>query len=421
VRGVPILKKIQHTPALTCGLAVLYFITIPIVIRPQTKGTVHWVGTWTAAPVGIDNSKGTLGTADYTVRQIVHTSLGGSVLRVVFTNEMGTTPLSLAGSQVALSAGGTGIVVDSARALTFDGKPSVTIPVGAKVFSDSVSMNLPAGSNLVVSIYIPAQPIPYLTEHAFANQSNFIAPGNAIAAQALTNPVDTDTWLFLSAVEVQASLKSAAVVTLGDSITDGAFSTRSANLRWPDDLARRLQANRKTSSLSVLNEGIGGNRILHDITEPFIMPSALRRFDRDVLSQAGIRYLIILEGINDIGIATRPKDPIDQVSADDLIFGLTQMIERAHAHGIKVFLGTIMPDEGLGLYYSEAGEAERQAVNQWIRTTKLPDGVIDFDEALRDPSDPKRLLPAYDRDHIHPNDAGHKAMADAIDIRDFIR
>ena len=421
MRGISRLKKFQVTPALTCGLAMLYFITIPISIPAQTAETVHWVGTWTAAPVGIDNSKGTLGTADYTVREIVHTSLGGSVLRVVFTNEMGTTPLSLAGSQVALSAGGTGIVVDSARTLTFDGKPSVTIPVGAKVFSDSVAINLPAGSNLVVSIYIPAQPIPYLTEHAFANQSNFIAQGNAITAQALTSAVDTDTWPLLSAVEVQASPGSAALVTFGDSITDGAFSTRSANLRWPDDLARRLQANRKTSSLSVLNEGIGGNRILHDITEPFIMPSALRRFDRDVLSQAGVRYLIILEGINDIGIATRPKDPVDPVSADDLIFGLTQMIERAHTHGIKVFLGTIMPDEGLGFYYSEAGEAERQAVNQWIRTTKLPDGVIDFDQALRDPSDPKRLLPAYDRDHIHPNDAGHKAMADAVDIRDFIR
>jgi lysophospholipase L1-like esterase len=402
-------------------MVMLCFITIPICIPAQTAETAHWVGTWTAAPIGIDNSKGKLGAADYTIRQIVHTSLGGRVLRVVFTNEMGTTPLSLAGSQVALSAGAAGIVADSAKALTFDGNPSVTIPVGAKVFSDGVSMNLPAGSNLVVSIYIPAQPIPYLTEHAFANQSNFIAPGNRLAAPALTNAIDTDTWTFLSAVEVQASPGSAAVVTLGDSITDGAFSTRSANLRWPDDLARRLQANRKTSSLSVLNEGIGGNRILHDITDPFIMPSALRRFDRDVLSQAGVKYLIILEGINDIGIATRPKDPMDPVSADDLIFGLTQMIERAHTHGIKVFLGTIMPDEGLGLYYSEAGEAERQAVNQWIRNTKLPDGIIDFDEALRDPSDPKRLLPAYDRDHIHPNDAGHKAMADAINIRDFLR
>jgi lysophospholipase L1-like esterase len=151
------------------------------------------------------------------------------------------------------------------------------------------------------------------------------------------------------------------------------------------------------------------------------MPSALKRFDRDVLSQASVKYLIILEGINDIGIATRPNNPIDPVSADDLIFGLTQMIERAHTHGIKVYLGTIMPDAGLGLYYSEAGESERHAVNQWIRATKLPDGVIDFDKALRDPDAPKRLLPAYDRDHIHPNDAGHKAMADAVDLRDFIR
>ena len=420
--GIPrYMTTTQHTPVLTCRMIVLCLITSPICIWAQTADPVHWVGTWTAAPIGIDNSKGPLGTAAYTIRETVHTSLGGSALRVVFTNEMGTTPLVIARSQVALSAGGASIAADSAKALTFDGKPSVTIPAGAKAFCDSVSTNLPAESNLVVSIYVPAQPIPFLTEHAFANQSNFIVPGDAIAAQALTNAVDTDTWPLLSAVEVQASPGSAAVVAFGDSITDGAFSTRSANLRWPDDLARRLQGNRKTNSLSVLNEGIGGNRILHSMTAPYIMPSGLSRFDRDVLSQAGVKYLIILEGINDIGIATRPKDPTDPVSVDDLIFGFTQLIERAHTHGIKVFLGTIMPDAGLALYYTEAGEAERQAVNHWIRTTKLPDGIIDFDEALRDPSAPVRLLPAYDHDHIHPNDAGHKAMADAIDIRDFIQ
>jgi lysophospholipase L1-like esterase len=413
--------RTRHVSALSYLVAVLCFVAISFEIQAQNSGGAHWVGTWAAAPLGMDNSKGTVGTADFTIRQIVHTSLAGNVARVVFTNEMGTTPLILAGAQAALSAGGAEIVPDSARTLTFNGRPSVTIPAGAKVLSDNFSMNLATGSNLAVSIYIPTQPIPNLTEHAFANQSNFIAPGNLVAAKTLTNAVDTDIWQFLSAVEVQASPESAAIVTLGDSITDGAFSTRSANLRWPDDLARRLHANAKTRSLSVLNEGIGGNRILHDETASVAMPSALKRFDRDVLSQAGVKYLIILEGINDIGIATRPNNPIDPVSADDLIFGLTQMIERAHTHGIKVFLGTIMPDEGLGFYYSEAGESERQTVNQWIRTTKLPDGVIDFDKALRDPDDPKRLLPAYDRDHIHPNDAGHKAMADAVDLHDFIQ
>ena len=400
---------------------MLCFIAIFLRSQAQNSDGAHWVGTWAAAPVGMDNSKGTIGTADFTIRQIVHTSLAGNLVRVVFTNEMGTTPLTLAGAQAALSAGEREIVIDSARVLTFNGRSSVTIPAGAKVFSDSFYMNLPIGSNLAVSMDIPAQPIPNLTEHAFANQSNFIAPGNVVGAKTLTNAVEMDVWQFLSTVEVRASLESAAVVTLGDSITDGAFSTRSANLRWPDDLARRLQANAKTRSLAVLNEGIGGNRILHDETASVAMPGALKRFDRDVLSQAGVKYLIILEGINDIGIATRPNNPIDPVSTDDLVLGLTQMIERAHTHGIKVYLGTIMPDEGLGFYYSDAGESERQAVNLWIRTTKLPDGIIDFDKALRDPDDPKRLLPAYDRDHIHPNDAGHKAMADAIDLRDFIR
>jgi lysophospholipase L1-like esterase len=384
--------------------------------QAQTSDSAHWVGTWAAAPIGMDNSKGPIGTADFTIREIVHTSLAGNIARVVFTNEMGTTPLTLAGAQAAVSAGGNEIVAGSSRALTFNGKSSVTIPAGAKVFSDSFSMSLPFGSNLAISLYIPKQPIPNVTEHSFGNQSNFIAPGNMVDAKNLSNTVETDSWHFLSAVEVQAVPESAAIVTFGDSITDGAFSTRSSNLRWPDDLARRLQTDTNTKTLSVLNEGIGGNRILHDETNSVAVPSALKRFDRDVLSQAGVKYLILLEGINDIGIATRPNNPMDPVSADDLIFGLTQMIERAHAHGIKVYLGTIMPDEGLGFYYSEAGESERQAVNQWIRTTKLPDGVIDFDKAMRDPADPKRLLPAYDRDHIHPNDTGHKAMAEAIDL-----
>ena len=407
--------------AASCVLVAVCSMASPNQGLAQTTGDAHWVGTWTASPVKIDNRNGTLGASDSTIRQIVHTSLAGNVARVVFTNEMGTAPLTIAGAQAALSTEDSAIAADSAKTLSFNGKPSVTIPAGAKVFSDSFSMPLPAGSNLAVSIYIPKQSIPTLTEHGFANQHNYIATGDVVASKVLTNAADTDHWHFLSAVEVRASTGSAAVVTLGDSITDGAFSTRSANLRWPDFLARRLQANPKTASLSVLNEGIGGNRILHDEIGPSAGPSALGRFDRDVLSQAGVKYLVILEGINDIGIATRPTDPIDPVSADDLILGLTQLIERAHEHDIKVYLGTIMPDQGLGFYYSEAGEAERQAVNEWVRGTKLADGVIDFDKAMRDPQNPKRLLPAYDCDHIHPNDAGHKAMAEAIDLSDFIR
>jgi len=388
--------------------------------RTAKTQPTHWVGTWAAAQIGIDNATGTLGTAESTVRDIVHTSLAGKTARAVFSNEMGTRPLTISSARVALSAGGSRLQ-SSGVALTFNGGASVTIPVGAKVFSDSFAFDLPAGSNVAVSLFLPAQAIPLLTVHSFANQSNYMAPGDQTAALDLTKPVESDSWYFLSGLEVEAPASAAAIVTLGDSITDGAFSTRNGNLRWPDDLARRLQADAKTTNIAVLNEGIGGNRILHNEAGPMFVPSVLGRFDRDVLSQDGVKYLILFAGVNDIGIGTGPDHPHDTVSADDLALGISQMIERAHAHGIRVFVGTIMPYKGLGFYYTAAGEAERQAVNQWIRTSKLPDGVVDFDKALRDPADPQRLLPALDRDHIHPNDAGHQAMADAIDLNALLR
>jgi lysophospholipase L1-like esterase len=371
--------------------------------------------------VPIDNSKGPLGTLDYTVRENIHTSIPGKTLRIVVSNEMGTTPLRVASASISLTAP-DGNPPAAQRTVAFAGKSSTIVPAGAKLFSDPVDFDLPPGANLTISLFLPKQPIPMLTMHAYANQPNFMAPGDQTSSPTLTQPVDSDSWLFLTAVEVQASTGAASVVTLGDSITDGAVSSRGANRRWPDDLARRLQANPKTASLSVLNEGIGGNRILHSDIGSNAGPGALARFDRDVLSQASVKYLVILEGINDIGVGTGPTNPHDTVSPEQLIDGLSQLIERAHTHGIKVYLGTIMPDKGLGLYYTDAGEAERQAVNLWIRSNKLSDSVIDFDKAVRDPADPLRLLPAFDGgDHIHPSDAGHKAMADAINLSLFTR
>ncbi len=377
----------------------------------------HWVGTWGSAQMAVDNAKGPVGTVDYTVRDVVHTSIGGARFRVVLTNELGTKPLKVGGADVALSAGGGKVRTETNRALRFGGALSVTIPAGAKVFSDPVAMPLATGADVAVSLFVPAQSIPQVTAHGFANSPNFLAAGNAAAEAALPGAVETDSWDFLSAIEVEMGSQGASVVTLGDSITDGAFSTRGANLRWPDDLARRLQADKRTAGVGVLNEGIGGNRVLHYMAGP----SALARFDRDVLGQAGVKYLIVLEGVNDIGVGTRPKDPVETVSATELTFGLSQLIERAHTHGIKVYVGTIMPFKGLGIYYTPAGEAERQAVNAWIRTSKLAEGVIDFAKVVEDPADPQRLLPTYDLDHIHPNDAGHKAMADAIDLSWFAR
>jgi lysophospholipase L1-like esterase len=396
------------------NLGLLLVLSHPLLIA-QKHAPAHWVGTWAASPVPIDNSKGPLGEADYTVRQTVHASLAGSAFRLIVSNEMGTKPLSVGAVRVELQP-------DTAkppaqREVTFDGSNSVVVPAGAKIYSDTVPMPLPAQSNLRVSLFLPKQSIPILTMHAYGDQPNFMAPGDQTAATTLTQPIESDSWLFLTAVEVQASPQAASVVTLGDSITDGAVSTRGANRRWPDDLARRLQSNPKTSSLSVLNAGIGGNRILHSDLGTNAGPGALVRFDRDVLSQAGLKYLIVLEGINDIGVGTMPVNPHDTVNPGQLAFALTQLVQRAHTHGIKVYLGTLMPDKGLGLYYTQAGEAERQAVNQWIRSNTVADGVIDFDKALLDPADPQRLLPIFDGgDHIHPSDAGHQAMADAIDL-----
>ena len=375
----------------------------------------HWVGTWAAAPVAQANPDAKIGSADTTFREIVHVSIGGPAVRVILTNELGRDSLTIGAADVALSAGGSEINPSAAGALTFNGRPSITIPPGALVVSDPVNLKLPPSSNLAVSIFVPAQTISEITQHSFADQTSYTAAGNVAGATTLSAPSEIESWPFLKGVDVKADNKAAAIVAFGDSITDGAHSTRNANARWPDVLARRLLADKKTANLGVLNEGIGGNRILHD----GYGPSALARFDRDVLAQAGVKYLIILESINDIGHAQDPHRPYDVVSADDLIAGLSQLATRAHTHGIKVFGATLTPYVG-AKYSSPAGEAMRSAINQWIRTTSQLDGVIDFDKVTRDPANPTVFLPADDSgDNLHPGDAGYKAMGDSIDLKLF--
>jgi lysophospholipase L1-like esterase len=353
--------------------------------------------------------------ADTTYREIVHVSMGGPAVRIILTNEFGLGSLTIGAGNVALSAGGSDIDSDASAPLTFNGRPSIVIPAGALVVSDPVNLKVSPTSNLAISIFIPAQPIQQVSAHGFADQTNYTAPGNVVSAKSLDAPQKIYSWPFLKGVDVRADSKAAAIVAFGDSITDGAHSTRDANARWPDVLAARLQADKNTADLSVLNEGIGGNRILHDDTGP----SALARFDRDVLAQSGVKYLIILESINDIGHAQDPHRPYDVVSADDLIAGLSQLATRAHTHGIKVFGATLTPYVGAG-YSSPAGEAIREAVNQWIRTTNQLDGVIDFDKVTRDPAHPNVFLPADDSgDQLHPNDTGYKAMGNSIDLKIF--
>jgi lysophospholipase L1-like esterase len=360
---------------------------------------------------------GAPGTDGTTLREIVHISIGGPSVRIVLTNEFGLDPLTIGAAQIALSSGTSAITAGSATALTFDGKPSIIIPPGALVVSDPVALKVAPFSNLAVSLFLPDQPVNQLTFHPFADQTNYLVPGNVVSAASFDTPQTFFTWDFLKGVDVTADEKSASIVTFGDSITDGAHSTRDANARWPDVLARRLQANKKTANLGVLNQGIGGNRVLHDTTGP----SALARFDRDVLAQAGVKYFVIMESINDIGHATDPAQPKDIVTADDLIAGLNQLATRAHTHGIKVIGATLTPFVG-AKYQSPAGEEMRQAVNKWIRTTNQLDGIVDFDKVTTDPTHPGMFLPLDDSgDHLHPGDEGYKAMGDSIDLNLFTK
>ena len=367
-----------------------------------------------AAPATIDPNQ-TLAATDITLREIVHISLGGPQVRVILSNEFGTDPLTIGAAHIAPSAGGPSIDLTSAGGLTFSGRNTVTIPPGALVVSDAVNLKLAPNTDLAVSLFLPAQPLRVATQHGFADQTSYTAPGNVVGAKTLESAATITSWPFLKGVDVNVPAADSAIVTFGDSITDGALSTKDTNSRWPDVLARRLQADKKTATYGVLNEGIGGNRILHDVTGP----SALARFDRDVIAQSGVRYVIILEGINDIGHAADPVKPYDIITADDLIAGYTQLIERAHTHGIKVIGATLTPYTG-AKYMSPAGEQMRQALNAWIRKTTLLDGVIDFEKATQDPANSSMYLPAYDSgDHLHPKDAGYKAMGESIDLKLF--
>ena len=376
-----------------------------------------WTSAWGASP---QVPGAALVVNDQTLRQIAHVSLGGESVRVRFSNAFGTTSLPIAEARVAISSGGSAIVPNTDRRLTFGGSPTTTIPPGALVVSDPVDLEVPALASLAVSLYFPGS-VSATTEHSLAVQTTYVSPaGNYASAPSLPAGSATPTsWYFLNGIEVSPRCSHpAAIVTLGDSITDGYASTVDANHRWPSYLAARLQARRSTSDVAVVNQGISGNRVLHD----FIGPNALARFDRDVLAQSGVEWVIVLEGINDIGIPGAFGLASQQVTADEIIEGHRQLVERAHAKGLTIIGATLTPFEGTVFpgYYTPEGEAKRQAVNHWIRKSGAYDAVIDFDKATRDPAHPTRLLPAYDSgDHLHPNDVGYQAMANAVDLSHF--
>jgi len=379
-----------------------------------------WVGTWATAPMKAAPSAQAGTTPDFagcTLRQIVHVSVGGKALRVKLSNAFGKTPLKVAAVHVALSAGEGTIKPGSDKPLTFNGQASATIPAGAPLVSDPVDFDLPALGDLAISMKLETVPGD-VTIHNASHATSYLAKGDLLANAELPSATRVEHWYFLSAVDVEADRSADAVVALGDSITDGSASTANANRRWPDELARRLQANKKLRQTGVLNLGIGGNRILHDGTGE----SALARFDRDVLAQSGVHYLIVLEGINDIGnnalAATRGEQSI---SASDLIGAFEQIIARAHARGVLVFGATILPFDG-AKYFSQAGETARQEVNKWIRTSGELDGFVDLDSATRDPQNTSHLVKAADSgDHLHPTDEGYRMMGDTVDLKLFSR
>lgn len=413
----------------TIFLAGFVFPAPALAQQPASAAPARWVGTWAASPYDGDPWHTTPTLVDSTLREIVHTSLAGKALRVRFTNEFGTEPLRIDAATLALSTGDpngpqpaedaaaeTAVDPTSLHALTFAGQPSIVIPPGANVVSDPVELATPAFANLAISLYLPLQQVSTATFHGSAQQDNFIETGNHVAAPQLDTPVKISSWYFLSGVDVEpAPPHAAAVVAYGDSITDGAWATENANHRWPDDLAVRLHDNPATASLSVLNEGIGGNCVLIHC----VGPNALARFDRDVLALPGVKYVILLESINDIGALHDPNRPNYNLTAQDLEQGLTQLVARAHEHGIKVFGATLTPYKG-AVYYTDRGEQIREAVNAWIRTSGVFDGVVDFDKATQNPADPLTYAPTADSgDHLHPGDAGYAAMANAIPVSLF--
>jgi len=416
--------RFSRSARLLSRCLVSSMIAVPLgsglIVAAQTAPAAppaRWVGTWATSPFGGDPWHTIPTLVDSTHREIVHTSMAGKALRVRFTNEFGTEPLRIDAANVALSAGESAIRAESLHALTFSGQASVVIPEGAAVVSDPVEMATPAFSNLAISFFLPLQQISNPSVHSAAQQINYIQSGSNVAsAPSLSSAKTVDSWYFVKGVDVEpVSSHAAAVVAFGDSITDGAYATDNENHRWPDYLAVRLHANPATADLAVLDEGIGGNCVLTTC----IGPNALARFDRDVLANAGVRYVIVMESINDIGGLHDPNRPNYNLTAGDLEQGLSQLVARAHEHGIEVFGATLTPYKGAG-YFVEQGEQIREAVNQWILSSGVFDGTIDFDKATRDPANPLVFAAQYDSgDHLHPKDAGYDAMANAIDLSLF--
>ncbi|HOM40384.1 MAG TPA: SGNH/GDSL hydrolase family protein [Bacteroidales bacterium] len=391
-----------------------FILVITAVSCQHTKQT--WVGTWSCAPqlVELHNMPPEPGLTNSTLRQVVRVSIGGDSVRVRFSNEFSSSPVTIRKANIALSAGGSKIDASTITMLTFNNNQEVTMEPGMAVTSDPVAFRIKPRTDIAITIFFGTTS-PDVTGHPGSRTTSYLISGDHTSMPELSDAATADRWYIINGIDVKASDKAASIVVIGNSITDGRGSGTNKQNRWPDILAERLIQNPATSNVAVLNQGIGGNCVLR----PCLGPSALDRFEKDVLRQHGVHWLIILEGINDIGQA---PDSIAAISiADNLITAYKQMTEKAHSSGIKVYGATILPFKG-SFYYTNFREAARRKVNEWIRQNNYFDAIIDFDMIMRNPEDTLSLLPeTHTGDFLHPNEKGYLIMGESIDLKLFIK
>jgi lysophospholipase L1-like esterase len=395
------------------GRALATLLFSALLTTTATAADNGWRTAWSSAP----DSAGPALPAQ-TLRHVVRTSTRGTRVRIRLSNLFGKAPLTVGAAHVGLSAGGARVAAGSDRPLLFGGRPGITIAAGSSALSDPVDLTVAALQPLAVSLYLPA-PVAVSTVHGFGLQTAYLqASGDATGAADFPSTAKDDSRYFLSDVEVLGTDAGRTLAIVGDSIADGVGTKNDQDARWPDALAARLQADPALATIGIANGGIAGNRLLHDESDPYVGPSALSRFGRDALDKPGVRWILVHESLNDITAALLLADPKQHVTVEQIEAGLRALADRAHARGIRIWAGTLMPLAGTKRFYSETVERQRQAVNAWIRTSGVFDAVVDFDAALRDPAEPTRLNPAYDSgDHLHPNEAGYRVMAQQVDLR----